>query len=788
MSNFWTWCQELGVVIVSAIAFSGNSAVAQISQDGTLPVNSQINQQSQTITIIEGGTLSQNGRNLFHSFKDFSIPNGTTVQFNNIESVQNIISRVTGKSVSNIEGTIKAQHTANLFLINPNGIIFGPNASLQIGGSFVASTASSLNFDDGTKFSATDPKTTSLLKVNVPVGLQFGVTVAPISNQSQASSSDGTTTNVLGEPVGLQVKPGKTLALVGGGIKLEGGNLTAESGRIELGSVAGNSLVKLNLTNQTWILGYENVRSFQDIQINQRTVNGVKFSSQVDTSGDAGGSIHLQGKTVALSGYLARLLSLTTGDGDGKGINITTDNLILEDSAQVITSTLSNGKGGNLTVNASKSVDLIGGYTLPSVYTGLFSQTFADGNAGNIRINTGRLRIQNGAQVLAGSGFLEANSQLLPATGDGGNVTVNASKSVELIGTSPIDNPSSLSARTLEYGNGGKVNITTDQLIVRDGAELTVNVNVPQNVIPLGDTSKLGTPGALEITANSILLDNKGKLSAETDLGQGGDVTLNVQDLLLMRRNSQISTNAGTARAGGDGGNISINAPNGFIVAAPLENSDITANAFSGSGGKVTINAKSIFGFTPRTRADLVRLLQTEDSTKLDSSQLQTNDITAFSQENTSLSGTIQINSPDVDPSKGLVELPVNLVDVSQQIAASCDSGEKIAKGSFIATGRGGIASNPIEPLTADAVLADWITLEPEQESRAESIQNRVIIQEQQNTEEDAQKVSLVNKYSEIVEAQGWVVDANGNVVLVAQAPTVTPHSSALNVASCAVR
>ena len=282
-------------------------------------------------------------------------------------------------------------------------------------------------------------------------------------------------------------------------------------------------------------------------------------------------------------------------------------------------------------------------------------------------------------------------------------------------------------------------------------------------------------------------MDNQGIINATSESGRGGNITLKVEDLLLMRRGSQISASAGTAGAGGDGGNITINAPNGFVVAAPLENNDITANAYSGSGGNIKIETLSIFGFVPRTGEELERLLKPDDPTKLDSSKLDTNDITAFSQQNRSLSGTIQINSPDVDPSKGLVELPVNVVDAQEQIAANCNPGGKLARGSFKATGRGGIASSPTEPLMSnDAVAADWLKLPSEGENRAADFQNGVI-QEQGNTEVNAQKSDFVNSSTEIVEAQGWVIDNDGNVVLVAQAPTVTPHSPSPTSTSCGV-
>ncbi|MFN6472521.1 MAG: filamentous hemagglutinin N-terminal domain-containing protein [Nostoc sp. SerVER01] len=775
--------QRLTIVIVGAIALSDNCAFAQIIQDSTLPNNSQVKIQG-NITIIEGGTQLES--NLFHSFKEFSVLNGNTAEFKNTEGVQNIISRVTGKSISNIDGILKANGTANLFLINPNGIIFGKNASLNIGGSFVASTASSLNFADGTKFSATNYQTTSLLTVSVPSGLQFGATAAPIHNRSQASPNGAI--NSFSEPVGLQVPTGKTLALVSGDILMEGGSLTAVSGRIELGSVAANSLVSLNSNNQNWTLGYQSVQNFQKIQLIRRTVDGSEIPSTVDVSGIGGGNIQVQGKVVELNGPFVRLRNRNNGIGEGGELTITTRQLIIRDGAQIFASTRGKGTGGNLTVNAFDSVEVTGTFTmldnrvLPST---LSSTTTSDGKAGDVTINTGKLYVRDGAEVSTeSSGIVLPNSQFIPATGQGGNLNVKASESVEIIGTSANGFPSGLRARTLGSGEAGKVKITTGQLIIRDGATITVNSQVPQNRIYLGDPSKLGSAGELNIIARSILLD-QGTLTSNSQSGKGGNITLQARDLLLMRRNSQISTNA---EGNGDGGNITINARNGFIVAPifgnkDIRNNDITANANFGSGGKITITTKNIFGFVTRTRADVESL---DTTGEINPNNLPTNDITAFSQQNPNplLDGIVEINSPDVDPSKGLVELPVNLVDPSQQIAAGCGSGAKMARSSFNNIGRGGTTPDPTQPLMADAVLADWITLNPESENRVEGMKNRVVVGKQQDMR--SHKQNSVNEPSEIVEAQGWVTDANGKVVLVAEVPTATPYNSSLTAASCA--
>jgi large exoprotein involved in heme utilization and adhesion len=176
--------------------------------------------------------------------------------------------------------------------------------------------------------------------------------------------------------------------------------------------------------------------------------------------------------------------------------------------------------------------------------------------------------------------------------------------------------------------------------------------------------------------------------------------------------------------------------------------------------------------------------LNTKDPAKLKPQNLKTSDITAFSQQNPSLNGTIQINTPDTDPKKGLEELSQNPIDATGKIVASCGGGGKLAGNSFTSTGRGGIASNPLEPLTGDAVVADWVSLEPTGENRAEDVNSKVAIQKLK----DSQKYEPVNPPEQIVEAQGWVIDANGNVVLVVEAPTATPHTPALTQATCTVR
>ncbi|NEQ22947.1 MAG: S-layer family protein, partial [Microcoleus sp. SIO2G3] len=432
---------------------------------------------------------------------------------------------------------------------------------------------------------------------------------------------------------------------------------------------------------------------------------------------DASESVQVIG-TSANGEFRSFLSADTLGTGDAGDLTITTSDLLIMDGALVSTDTYDAGKGGNLIVNASESVQVIGESADVRFASQLTAQTQGAGNAGNLTISTGQFLVRDGSQVSAGT----------LGTGEGGDLIVNASESVQVIGRSADGEFfSGLFASAPNGGIAGDLSIATRQMTVQDGARITVS-------------SPSGQAGNLSIATDSLLL-NRGLITAETaesGAESGANINLQVSDILLMGNESLVSA---TAFDSANGGNINIDTQ--FLVALPPEGSngsDIIANADRGNGGRINITTQGIFGIEFRDEL-------TPD-----------NDITASS--DFGLDGEFILTQPDVDPSRGLAELPTDVVDGTQQIDRRCTSGAAGQDSSFTVTGRGGLPPNPTDPLTGEAVIADWVTLNLEENT--------------DSVTPEANPTSTTPK--PLLEAQSWTYSPKGQVVLVAQAPTVTPQ------------
>ena len=744
--NFYWW------LIIAQLGLMGSRAVAQITPDTTLPNNSAVMRNGKIITIDEG---TVNGSNLFHSFSEFNVDTGETAFFNNALSIDNILTRVTGGQLSSIDGLIQANGTANLFLLNPNGIQFGPNARLNIGGSFLASTAESLIFEDGNIYSATNPAESPLLTVNVPIGLQFGSNPERIVVQGPGHSFttlepqpfDPEIVGFENRTIGLAVKPGQTLALVGGELVLKGGNLTAEAGRIELGSVAGEGIVNLFSTNPGWRLVYEEVSDFQDISLSQRAA--------VDTSSSGSGNIQIQGKTLKVTEGSA-IVAITLGSENGGGITINTSEsvevigedlatgfnsevrsdvgrdaignggdlkvetkrLLIKDGGVLGTSSYGDGDAGDIIVNTSESVELIGeaidGFPPSRMLT--WSEPLTSGNTGKFTLQTQRLLLDQGQLGAATT-----------SSGDAGDVFISASESIEITGiTSNRRYRAGFFASTLFGGSGdaGTMRIFTPSLTVRNEG----NVNVSSFQSTGFGVPSTGNAGNLELQADSIFLDNEGIITASVAAGANGNIFIDSENILL-RRDSIIVTNAlGKAT----GGNITIDT--NTIVAA--DNGDISANAEQSFGGRVIINSQGIFGTQFREQS-------TPES-----------DITASSELGAEFSGIVTINNPDADPTSGLVELPAQTTDPSDQVTVGC---EAASGNSFAITGRGGLPEDPTATIRGQTVLFDLRDF-TESEVNDENLP-------------PVKKQARQELPKAIVQVKGWIVNQDGEIELVAALP-----------------
>ena len=534
------------------------------------------------------------------------------------------------------------------------------------------------------------------------------------------------------------------------------------------------------LTGLSSVAGYGSVGKGGNINIQAEHLsikNNAALNADVEPTGKGkGGDINLDVKgtilltteeTYTLKGESARItLGVQPGGiGSGGTLKIKAGSLVLRNGGIIKDSTQGHGNAGNIQVNADV-VDISGSVPSSGLPSGLFTSTNTTGKAGDIIIDTQIFRIADGAALSARTN----------ADGQGGIIGVNAN-------TFEAINGGQLVSTTSGKGQAGNIFVNATDRVTISGTDINYNdriVKFPTNnqfvandIKETGAASGLivnstgsANAGNIEATADFIRLEEQGRITAESaSAGNGGNITLNVGKLLLLRRgnSSQISTTAGTASVGGDGGDITINAPNGFLVAIPNENSDITANAFKGRGGNINIGAREVFGIQRREQ-------QTPQS-----------DITATG-ATPDLSGTVQINTADTDPNNGLIELPVNLVDASNQISKACTPGGSQFQNEFISTGRGGLPMNPTQPLQETSTLQAWVKLKPQPETT-----NTTIKPPLKKVSSISNSNSKVNINNQIVEATGWIVDKDGNIEFVAQANQVNPQSIKQTSAACSV-
>jgi len=660
------------------------------------------------------GELSPEKNNLFHSFKSFNINTGESATFTGPDSVMNVISRVTGGKGSWIDGTISSTMPhANFYLLNSNGIVFGENASLDVQGSFHASTADYLQLEDGQRFYASLSSDSSF-------------TVASPSRFGFLDNPDSPTTGITINGSFLRVNAEKTLSLVGGDLNLNDGMLYAPDGKINLVSVASAGEVIPGLFNSA-----ENLGTIIISGVERPKIEDSEEIGNIDTTGINGGKIFIQsGQFISVGGHIISDVtpdeSLVRYDANQRGkitilakemiglmlSDISTDarentnhdagNILIEtptmefyagcDGCGISSDTYGSGNGGNIHITASDSLSIFGGII------SVASAQIGTGNAGHIDLEVGKLVLEAGGNINSGT----------LGSGDGGNIDINATQAVSLTGS--IIASSVGDDKIIASGKGGNIFIKTPRLDIIDGSAVQTgafedsigdagDISINADYLKLDNISTIisssggsGRSGNIVISSiDTELKQNSSIMSSSVSNTNGGNITANVGSRLYLD-NSGIIANAMGRESQGNGGNITIKNPQFFI----LGKSNILAGAENGKGGSISIDADHFIhsypykegGNIPDVPFEILKIIYgiVFDSDKKES---RVNASSNFGQD-----GEVWINASEEDITKGLIKLNDEPLDINLSIDRCAGFGkEELSK--FIITIRDVLPPTP---------------------------------------------------------------------------------------------
>ena len=739
-ANFSDYGGKFTATLTVVVIMLDSNVQAQIVEDHT--TKTQV-QSDRGVSVITGGI--QSGTNLFHSFEQFSVITEGVANFDHALEIENIFSRVTGGTVSEIDGLIQTQGDASLFLLNPAGVIFGANAQLDLGGSLIVTTGDRLIFADGTEFSAVAPKVESLLTISAPIGLQYGngATIEVLPNHNRTSTSPG-----------LNINPGNTLALLGGDVSISRNTLNVINSNLEIAGVKSGAIA-LQTDDRGWQFDYQPGAEFANIDLNSRAL--INSSGQVNFQGktinfsagsgildfnqlsEAKSNIHLKAsESINLdAGLLITQVGLRSGLNEqaianaGGDILIEAPQVSVSNGSIISAGTLNEGTGGSITLNAPDRVRLSSDNDHNPVI--ISTSTGGTGSGGQIGINTGKLVIEDGSQI-----------QALAGEGAGGTITVNASESVVLSGQGILrsqDNEGNIAETKLAsgfsassgidglpvgqqpQGDSGSLMINTPQLTIEQAAQISVS------------NYGLANAGDIEIATSVLNLDTQGEIVANTASGEGGSVNILADHLVTLDHGSSIST---TAAQDGNGGNITLKTEN----LALLNFNHISADASRGNGGSVSIDTQGLF-IDPSSR------------------------ITASS-EVEQKQGNVAISTLDLNSRLATDYIEQSPLVAEDQITSSCGVGTESNSNQIRDLGRGGIPRNPLHETTYWETLNDWGV----EQLPAVSHANLQLLEAS-----SSDRVSPTKLNQPIVEANSWVVNSQGIVELVANTVQNLPLS-----------
>ena len=553
---------------VLVMALFSSSVSAQVVLDGTLGPAGPLAGPNYDI----GAELGrQVGGNLFHSFGQFDVGTGESATFSGPASVSNVIGRVTGGSASNIDGAIRSTiPSADLFLINPAGMVFGPNATLDVQGSFHASTANEIRFPDGGVFSASNPGA-SVLTTAPPTTFGF------LNANPSALVADG----------GILVTPeDRGLSLVGGDIVVTGGTLQAPGGRLELTSLGGpgavpigsddfdiGSVDRLGTITLTDLSGVNSSSTTEPGPILVRAGDLVMTNSVIlseNFGADPAGAV-----TIDLTGNLilsgGAIVAAARSSGAGGDLTIRAASVTARAGAALGTVTNFSGAGGDLVIETTGDIVVTGRNA--DFRSSILARAFDSGPAGNARVSAEMLQITDGARF-----FNSSNG-----AGSAGNLAIEVDRLV-------VTDGGRLQVDSFSTGAGAQATITASESVIVDG-RLPADGR-PSRISVDSEITQL--PGRLTIFAPVVEVTEGARIRSVTfGSGPSGSVTIEASERVLVSgRNGfnrgSISTETIGAGAGGD-----------IFIAAPLiqvaDSALIVADSFgAGEAGTIDLQVERL--------------------------------------------------------------------------------------------------------------------------------------------------------------------------------------------------
>ncbi|MBI5639659.1 MAG: filamentous hemagglutinin N-terminal domain-containing protein [Nitrospirae bacterium] len=544
----------------------------------------------------------QVGGNLFHSFSSFNIAADESAIFSGPASVYNVIARVTGGGQSYIDGLLRSTIPgADLYLINPAGVMFGRSASLDIQGSFHVTTADYLSLSDGGRFDA-KAQVNDVLTVADPSGFGFlGGNPAPVRFSGSL----------------IEVPEGKTISVTGGDINMTNAYLFAPSGTVKLVSTASSGMVPLATLDTSSFQKLGTIRIEHSSDIIKQT--GLVTLNDIEVSGTKGGSIYIRGGEfvldhaivggdtggsadggdidIRLRGDLnsinsAWISSGTIGDGSSGNIFIEAGSFSLTDGSQIFTKTVSGGAAGSITIRAGESIIISGYDRSPSA---IGSESLGAGDAGDISITAGTLSLSD-------FGTIAANSE---GTGMGGNIVItagNISISTDPVLAEAIGYRSGISSTA--RNNAGDIFLVTGNFVMDygeinsgaaglgKGGDISISSS---GDISLSGSSSISSTSAVDSSAGAIVIkgrtmtmtDGSSVMTSTVGAGRGGEIGITLEGSLSMTGGEK-SPYISSVALSGVAGDINISA--GSL--AMKGGSEISADTMDGIAGDVTVLIK----------------------------------------------------------------------------------------------------------------------------------------------------------------------------------------------------